>query len=74
MVLTNPPPPLPNRCQIYQGPSVAHCNDCKVCIEELDHHCPWMSKCVGKGNMLWFKLFNLSWIVYFVYVLMRLFS
>ena len=44
------------KCQIYQGPLTAHCNDCKVCIDELDHHCPWMSKCVGKGNMKWFKV------------------
>jgi len=62
-----------DKCQIYQGPKTAHCSDCKVCIDELDHHCPWMSKCVGKKNMIWFKYFNLSWVVYFAYVIIALF-
>ncbi len=61
-----------SRCEIFQGPKTAHCNDCKVCIDELDHHCPWMGKCVGKGNMKWFKWFNLSWVVYFVYVIVAI--
>ena len=34
-----------------------HCSFCEYCVEELDHHCPWSSKCIGKGNMLPFKLF-----------------
>ena len=33
-----------------------------------------MSKCVGKGNMKWFKLFNVSWVIYFIYALMSSFS
>lgn len=28
--------------------------DCRVCIEEYDHHCPWTGKCVGKGNVRYF--------------------
>ena len=31
-----------------------HCFDCNVCCEGYDHHCPWTTKCVGKGNI---KLF-----------------
>ena len=31
-----------------------HCNECGVCIEGYDHHCPWTTKCVGKNNV---KLF-----------------
>ncbi|GMH96319.1 hypothetical protein TrVE_jg3725 [Triparma verrucosa] len=61
------------KCEIYQGPKTAHCNDCKCCIDELDHHCPWMGKCVGKGNMKWFKLFNLSWVIYFIYAIVATF-
>ena len=31
---------------------VDHCHECKVCVESHDHHCPWCSKCIGKGNIL----------------------
>ena len=63
-----------SKCEIYQGPRTGHCNDCNACIDELDHHCPWMSKCVGKGNMIAFKYFNLSWVVYFLYAIFGLFN
>ena len=28
-----------------------HCTRCKVCFEQIDHHCPWMNKCVARGNI-----------------------
>ena len=31
-----------------------------VWVEGYDHHCPWMGKCIGKGNKVWFTLFTLS--------------
>ena len=34
-----------------------HCSDCGVCIEGMDHHCPWSSKCIGKGNLKIFWAF-----------------
>lgn len=58
---------VPDICEIYQAPGTSHCDDCNCCIEELDHHCPWMGKCIGRRNMVWFKLFNLSWILYLLY-------
>ena len=53
-------------CSIYKVPTTVHCQDCNCCIEEMDHHCPWMSKCIGKKNMKWFILFNLTWLSFFV--------
>ena len=61
-------------CQVCQPRGTFHCEDCGVCIEELDHHCPWMGKCVGKKNMKWFQAFNMSWIVYLIFVLVVTFS
>jgi hypothetical protein len=36
---------------VPSGQRIRHCDDCGVCIVGHDHHCPWMGKCVGKGNM-----------------------
>ena len=44
-------------CRIIKFKGVLHCPDCNVCIEECDHHCPWMGGCVGKGNQLAFNWF-----------------
>ena len=32
------------QCQIQRPFSARHCNYCGVCIEEIDHHCPWCVK------------------------------
>ena len=52
-------------CGLYQPPRVYHCSNCSCCITGLDHHCPWVGKCVGRGNMFFFRLFNVFWISYF---------
>ena len=46
-----------------------HCNDCGCCCEGYDHHCPWTSKCVGKGNIFYFNgmIFMIS--IIFIYII-----
>ncbi|KAI9921237.1 hypothetical protein PsorP6_000513 [Peronosclerospora sorghi] len=56
-------------CSIDQDRSMEHCEDCGVCIAGYDHHCPWMGKCIGRGNIHAFKMFNVSWVVYVAFVL-----
>ncbi|KAG6586607.1 Transmembrane protein [Phytophthora cinnamomi] len=56
-------------CGIEQDRSTDHCEDCGVCVAGYDHHCPWMGKCIGRGNMHAFKMFNVSWVLYVVFVL-----
>merc|ERR1712061_642215 len=34
-------------CQIVQPKGCYHCTFCNVCVEDHDHHCPWMGKCIG---------------------------
>eukprot|EP00830_Metopus_es_P006797 TRINITY_DN1643_c0_g1_i1.p2 TRINITY_DN1643_c0_g1~~TRINITY_DN1643_c0_g1_i1.p2 ORF type:complete len:242 (-),score=32.21 TRINITY_DN1643_c0_g1_i1:28-753(-) len=34
-----------------------HCNDCGICVEYYDHHCPWTGKCIGKNNVVSFRIF-----------------
>lgn len=57
-------------CRIPKGKMKAvHCHDCKICIEELDHHCIWTGKCIGKGNLKVFYVFIGSVPVFFVYIM-----
>ena len=46
-----------------------HCDICKCCCEEYDHHCPWTSKCVGKGNIFYFNGMLVMVSIIFVYVI-----
>ena len=34
-----------------------HCNICNICIRDYDHHCVFVGKCIGRGNMGQFKDF-----------------
>jgi hypothetical protein len=44
-------------CNVYRIRGTAHCYDCNSCILELDHHCPWTGKCIGKHNLKPFYAF-----------------
>lgn len=37
-------------CNIYRPNLTSHCSKCKKCVKEMDHHCPWLDNCIGKGN------------------------
>mmetsp|Transcript_15400 Transcript_15400/g.22880 ORF Transcript_15400/g.22880 Transcript_15400/m.22880 type:complete len:200 (-) Transcript_15400:58-657(-) len=55
-------------CDLMVPNTSYHCRDCAVCIEEWDHHCVWMGKCVGKKNIVYFKLFNFSWLIFLLFL------
>ena len=68
------------RCQkcffiIDQTKNYRHCDDCGCCCEGYDHHCPWTSKCVGKGNIFYFNgmVFMIS-IIFIYFILTFLFT
>ncbi|KAL4159390.1 hypothetical protein PRNP1_005150 [Phytophthora ramorum] len=56
-----------DHCDSYRPEGALHCMDCRVCIEEYDHHCPWTGKCVGKGNVRYFYAWLLFLVLAFVY-------
>lgn len=43
--------------QIIRPVRSKHCPTCKRCVEQFDHHCPWISNCVGKVRKLDFFFF-----------------
>ena len=49
------------RCQAAKPPNAHHCSICGVCVVDMDHHCPFINNCVGRGNNRPFLLF-LFWV------------
>ena len=40
---------------MLQRPARAkHCYDCRRCVLKFDHHCQWLSACIGGQNHGWF--------------------
>ena len=58
-------------CQVFYSPNdlVQHCEFCKVCVKNMDHHCIWMSKCVGKNNKFSFYFFICFVMVTYIYLI-----
>ena len=44
-------------CSIRRPKKCQHCFFCDNCIEEFDHHCQYVSNCIGKRNIKYYLFF-----------------
>lgn len=44
-------------CNIVRPKRAIHCSDCDTCVEQMDHHCPFVSTCIGRRNYVYFWCF-----------------
>ncbi|XP_023331098.1 probable protein S-acyltransferase 23 isoform X2 [Eurytemora carolleeae] len=51
---------LCHTCRSVRPLRAKHCRVCDRCVAQFDHHCPYISNCVGLRNRGWFLLFTLS--------------
>ena len=49
--------------------NITHCDKCDICILKYDHHCNWIGKCIGKGNIIFFisLLISLFFFLFFAF-------
>ncbi|OCT45372.1 Palmitoyltransferase pfa3 [Cladophialophora carrionii] len=45
------------KCHVSKPDRTHHCSTCKRCVLKMDHHCPWLSTCLGLHNYKAFVLF-----------------
>ena len=54
--------------------NVGHCIYCNICIEDYDHHCPWIGKCIGKYTKIPFYFFLFGILFYIISSLTTFFT
>ena len=55
-------------CLIYRPKRAVHCSSCDVCVEQMDHHCPFISNCVGHRNYPFFFGFIFSLLIDAIFI------
>ena len=55
-----------------EGKLTFHCDKCKICVENFDHHCTFATKCIGRGNKGIFKMWIYSIGTFFVIIFLYL--
>ena len=54
-------------CFVIRPINSHHCSICHKCFIEHDHHCPWLSTCIGLNNHKYFIILVFVNLIYFIY-------
>lgn len=60
-------------CLIYKDKNIEHCEDCGLCMKNLDHHCIFTGKCIAQNNLFWFYSMLVSIFGFFLYSMIWVF-
>ena len=58
-------------CNIYvnKNSKTVHCTKCGLCVEEFNHHCGWIGKCIAKKN-----LYEFYFLIFWIFVIIMYFT
>ena len=58
-------------CDIHveKNTKTVHCSKCGLCVEEFNHHCGWIGKCIGKNN-----LYEFYFLIFWIFVIILYYS
>ena len=60
-------------CNILRPSGASHCRICDNCVMDFDHHCVFISNCVGKRNHKYFVLFLFFGLIFSVLAIFLIF-
>ena len=55
-----------------EGKITIHCDKCKICVENFNKHSKFATKCIGRGNSLYYKIWLYSIGTFFIIGLLYL--
>ena len=60
---------LCEECNIlnHNKENVEHCDECKICVKQYDHHCYWTGKCITKRTIVFFYGFAFATLFYILW-------
>jgi DHHC palmitoyltransferase len=65
---------LDNFCsydEVMKTETSFHCHTCGRCVEQFDHHCPFINNCLGYRNHKYFAMFVFLYAAFLVVVLLE---
>ena len=51
------------KCKLIKSFNMKHCMICDICVEEFDHHCFWINKCINNKIYIQFILFLIAMLI-----------